>query len=203
MVFLIEKAKNSLLKKTTYLRRENKERFLRALNFAEKAHEGQVRMLEILYYSPNRGLSNFCRRSGRYFNFHGWYSPLCCLRSCSLDEIESLFGPQVSLIVDGLTKVEKGRIEKVIYDGESELEFRYRAEKMYHQVLEEYKEFHRIAIVSHGGFISKFLQAFLSLPVNQTFGFSTGDTGIHLIEFKDGKKYKKFLNRRDHLNSQF
>lgn len=34
---------------------------------------------------------------------------------CSLEDIKNKFGPQVALIVDGLTKFEKGFIDKELY----------------------------------------------------------------------------------------
>lgn len=85
-----------------------------------------------------------------------------------------------------------------IQDGESELEFRYRAEWMLHHVLHEYRDVRRIAIVSHGGLISNLIKAFLHQP-NGKFAFSTGDTGIHLLEQQEDMRFVRFLNRQDHL----
>lgn len=86
-----------------------------------------------------------------------------------------------------------------IQDGESELEFRYRVEKMYHQIFHDYKGKERIAIVSHGGFISNFICAFLKLPIGAKVSFPTGDTGIHLLEVKGDERIVKFMNRLEHL----
>jgi 2,3-bisphosphoglycerate-dependent phosphoglycerate mutase len=86
-----------------------------------------------------------------------------------------------------------------IQNGESELEFRYRAERVYSRVTTDYYQYRRIAIVSHGGFISNFLKACLSLPYNSDTVFSTGDTGMHLFEVKAGSKVMRFLNRQEHL----
>lgn len=88
-----------------------------------------------------------------------------------------------------------------IQAGESQLDFRYRVEKLYFKLADEYKEKHRIAIVSHGGFISNFFKSFLQLPVSTNTIFPTGDTGIHLIEInKDNDKIIKFMNNQSHLD---
>lgn len=86
-----------------------------------------------------------------------------------------------------------------IEDGESELEFRFRAERIFHQIIFDYQDYNRVAIVSHGGLISHLLKAFLQLPNTSEFVFATGDTGIHLLEIKDSSRFIKFLNKQEHL----
>jgi 2,3-bisphosphoglycerate-dependent phosphoglycerate mutase len=86
-----------------------------------------------------------------------------------------------------------------IQDGESELEFRYRAECVFHKIIYEYREYNRVAIVSHGGFISHFIKVFLHLPVTSEAVFATGDTGIHLLEIRENKRVVRFLNKQEHL----
>ncbi|MFJ7825963.1 histidine phosphatase family protein [Psychrobacillus sp. NPDC096623] len=85
-----------------------------------------------------------------------------------------------------------------IEQGESALEFRFRAEKIFHKILLDYQSYNRLAIVSHGGFISQFIKAFLQQPNTSEYEFATGDTGIHLLEIKE-KRIIKFLNRQEHL----
>lgn len=87
-----------------------------------------------------------------------------------------------------------------IQDGESELEFRYRAERVLSKILGDYKDYPCVAIVSHGGMISNLLQAFLKLPNTSGFAFATGDTGIHLVEIKEDLRVIRFLNKQEHLN---
>lgn len=87
-----------------------------------------------------------------------------------------------------------------IQDGESELEFRFRAERVLSKIMYEYREYHCVAVVSHGGMISKLLQAFLKLPTINDFAFATGDTGIHLVEVKEDLRVIRFLNKQEHLN---
>lgn len=87
-----------------------------------------------------------------------------------------------------------------IQDGESDLEFRFRADSIFHKVLFEYQDYERVAIVSHGGTISNLLKAFLKQPMNNEFIFPTGDTSIHLLEIKDSSRIIRFLNKQEHLN---
>ena len=88
-----------------------------------------------------------------------------------------------------------------IEGGESELEFRFRAEKMLHQIIAEFGHLERVAIVSHGGLISNLLKAILQLPITKDNAFLTGDTGMHLVKIKDGMKLVRFLNNQNHLES--
>ena len=89
-----------------------------------------------------------------------------------------------------------------IENGESELEFRFRAERVFQKIIYDYRDFKRVAIVSHGGLISQFLRAFLQLPNTSEYVFATGDTGIHLLEIKEEKRVIRFLNKQEHLNGE-
>lgn len=86
-----------------------------------------------------------------------------------------------------------------IQGGESELEFRFRTERVFHKIIYDYREYSRIAVVSHGGLISNFLKAFLQQPVNSESAFATGDTGFHLLEIKNSTRIVRFLNNQVHL----
>ncbi|MFB1082587.1 histidine phosphatase family protein [Jeotgalibacillus sp. JSM ZJ347] len=95
---------------------------------------------------------------------------------------------------------EGGRPNHVpIEGGESELGFRMRAEKVLHKILNDYKSYDRVAIVSHGEMISNLLKSLLELPVVTLAAFPTGDTGIHLIEVTEDKRVVRFLNGQEHL----
>ncbi|QUG40158.1 histidine phosphatase family protein [Psychrobacillus sp. INOP01] len=94
----------------------------------------------------------------------------------------------------------KGRpIHIPIEQGESELELRFRAEKVFHKILLDYQSYNRVAIVSHGGLISQFIKAFLQQPNTSENIFATGDTGIHLLEIKENARVVRFLNKQEHL----
>jgi 2,3-bisphosphoglycerate-dependent phosphoglycerate mutase len=89
-----------------------------------------------------------------------------------------------------------------IENGESELAFRFRAEHILHKILHEYKEYNRVAIVSHGGMISNLLKSFLKMPNGTGYAFPTGDTGIHLLEIRDELRVVRFMNRQEHLSKE-
>ncbi|RHW42021.1 histidine phosphatase family protein [Neobacillus notoginsengisoli] len=86
-----------------------------------------------------------------------------------------------------------------IQDGESELEFRFRAEAFLQKTLTENQNANRVAVVSHGGLISKFLQAFMNMPAINGFGFPTADTGFHLLEINEQERLIWKLNSEEHL----
>ncbi|MFC7687363.1 histidine phosphatase family protein [Ureibacillus sp. GCM10028918] len=86
-----------------------------------------------------------------------------------------------------------------IKDGESELDLRFRAERVFNKIIVDYKQYKRVAIVSHGGLISNFLKGVLNLPNNSKTIFATGDTGLHLIDIREDNSIIKFLNKQDHL----
>lgn len=88
---------------------------------------------------------------------------------------------------------------EAIEDGESELEFRFRAETVFSKILAESEGRKRIAIVSHGGMISNLLKAFLNLPAVANTYFLTGDTGMHLLKVNQNQKAVLFLNDCGHL----
>lgn len=88
-----------------------------------------------------------------------------------------------------------------IQDGESELDHRFRSERIFNKIITDYQEYKRVAIVSHGGSISNILKAFLNLPINSKIAYATGDTGIHLLEIREDLRIIKFLNKEEHLIS--
>ncbi|WP_442599621.1 histidine phosphatase family protein [Neobacillus sp. D3-1R] len=89
-----------------------------------------------------------------------------------------------------------------IKDGESELEFRLRAEITLSKILSESEGMEFIVIVSHGGMISNLLKSFLGLPIHNRSRFLTGDTGVHYV-VKDGNYLSiVFLNSQEHLQEE-
>lgn len=66
-----------------------------------------------------------------------------------------------------------------VYEQESMLEFRYRAEYMLSKLISENDDESTIAVVTHGGMINQLYRAYYRLPLDSQFGFCTGDTGIH------------------------
>ncbi|MDW0117206.1 histidine phosphatase family protein [Sporosarcina thermotolerans] len=88
-----------------------------------------------------------------------------------------------------------------IQDGESVLDIRYRAERILREILHDYQDYKRIAIVSHGKLISNLLKAFLHQP-HGDIAFATGDTGIHLLEVREDLRLVRFLNRLEHVTHE-
>lgn len=83
--------------------------------------------------------------------------------------------------------------------GESAIEFRARGEITFSRIKEASKQYKRIAIVSHGGMISRIIESFLDLPFVHDVFFKTDDTGIHLLEYTDKGRVIRFSNSSTHL----
>ena len=79
-----------------------------------------------------------------------------------------------------------------VYEQESNIEFRARAETALSTIINENPPDSKIAIVSHGGLISRLFQSFLGLPAISDIGISTGDTGIHHWQINENN----FAHRR-------
>ena len=79
-------------------------------------------------------------------------------------------------------------VHSSVYEQESLLEFRYRAEYILSKLMSENDDENTIAVVTHGGMINQLYRAFLKLPVEAEFGFLTGDTGIHEWIIKENSR---------------
>ncbi|WP_026694447.1 histidine phosphatase family protein [Peribacillus kribbensis] len=91
--------------------------------------------------------------------------------------------------------------EKFGGTGESAMEFRARGEHIFSYIKQASKEYQRIAIVTHGGMISRILEAFLQIPFVHNSFFKTNDTGIHLLEYTERGRLVHFANCSKHLES--
>jgi len=89
-----------------------------------------------------------------------------------------------------------------IYEQESKLEFRYRAEYILSKIIAENEADSTVAIVSHGGMINQLYQAFLKLPVTSGIAFPTSDTGIHEWMIKGEERYVLRANGTTHLTKE-
>ena len=88
-----------------------------------------------------------------------------------------------------------------IQNGESQLDFRHRVDQVYYRIVHDYRQKNRIAVVSHGGFLSNFFKTMLQLPTTTKAVFPTGDTGMHLVEItSENDIIIKFMNSQTHLN---
>jgi 2,3-bisphosphoglycerate-dependent phosphoglycerate mutase len=86
-----------------------------------------------------------------------------------------------------------------VYEQESHIDFRLRAEMVLSKIINENKNEDTIAIISHGGMINMLFNSFIESSVNTTVGISSGDTGIHHWRIKDNKKVIIFCNRQEHI----
>lgn len=75
--------------------------------------------------------------------------------------------------------VENLPIHSSVYEQESALEFRFRADYILSKIISETAPDRTIAVVTHGGMINQLYRCFLRLPVDSDIFFGTGDTGIH------------------------
>lgn len=75
--------------------------------------------------------------------------------------------------------VESLPVHASVYEQESVLAFRFRADYILSRIISETGPDASVAIVTHGGMISQLYRAFLRLPVDSDISFATGDTGIH------------------------
>lgn len=90
-------------------------------------------------------------------------------------------------------------IHESVYEQESKLEFRYRAEYILSKIIGENPADATIAIVSHGGMINQLYHAFLKLPIESDVFFVTGDTGIHEWVINDRERYVVKANNTEHI----
>lgn len=79
-------------------------------------------------------------------------------------------------------------IDKAVYEQESQVEFRQRAENALSRVVSESQADETIAIVSHGGMINQLYRSLFEMPVDCKFFFNTADTGIHIWSVSDTER---------------
>ncbi|MCD7034360.1 histidine phosphatase family protein [Metabacillus sp. GX 13764] len=91
-------------------------------------------------------------------------------------------------VLDGLR--EGGESETLQY-------FRQRCEAVL--AAAEAKREERIAIISHGGTITKLIESFLHLPYEHDFWFLSDNTGVHCLDYWKGKRILRFANSTAHL----
>ncbi|MGN1187309.1 MAG: histidine phosphatase family protein [Lachnospiraceae bacterium] len=78
--------------------------------------------------------------------------------------------------------VENLPVHASVYEQESMLEFRFRADFMLSKIISDTvftASDATVAVVTHGGMINQLYRSFLRLPVESDIFFYTGDTGIH------------------------
>jgi len=86
-----------------------------------------------------------------------------------------------------------------VYEQESNIEFRARAETILSKIINENPPDSKIAVVSHGNMINMLFRSFLELPVNSDSSISSGDTGIHHWIIKNNSRRIHKINSLIHL----
>lgn len=76
-------------------------------------------------------------------------------------------------------RIENLPLHASVYQQESRLAFRFRADYMLSKIMSETDPDATAAVVTHGGMVNQLYRAFLRLPVDSDISFATGDTGIH------------------------
>ncbi|MDR6121102.1 2,3-bisphosphoglycerate-dependent phosphoglycerate mutase [Bacillus sp. SLBN-46] len=85
-------------------------------------------------------------------------------------------------------------------ESESNLEFRLRGERVLSIIKENSSEYTRVAVVTHGGMITKMIESFLELPKENNKWFHTNNTGIHFLDYYKGLQIIRFANSTSHLD---
>ena len=88
-----------------------------------------------------------------------------------------------------------------VYEQESYIDFRMRAETILSKIINENKEDEKIAIVSHGGMINMLFRCFIEVPMNNKISVKNSDTGIHYWRIKNGNKEIIFSNKNEHTKN--
>lgn len=92
-------------------------------------------------------------------------------------------------------------IHASLYEQESQLEFRFRADYILSKIISETGKDETIAIVTHGGMVNQLYHPFLQLLVKDPLRFCTGDTGIHEWVIRDDLHFIVHSNSMAHLES--
>jgi len=87
----------------------------------------------------------------------------------------------------------------VVYEQESDIEFRARAETALSKIINENSADSKIAIISHGGLIARLFQNFLRLPTISDVSIGSGDTCIHHWKITTDSRRIIFTNSLIHL----
>lgn len=85
-----------------------------------------------------------------------------------------------------------------VYEQESKLEFRFRAEYILSKIISENGDDCTVAIVTHGGMINQLYRAFLRLPPDADYGFWSFDACIHEWLVENGKRSVVRANMMPH-----
>jgi len=86
-----------------------------------------------------------------------------------------------------------------IYEQESYIDFRMRAETILSKIINENDEENTIVIVLHGGMINMLFKSFLESPINSKISIKNSDTGIHHWRINNGNREIILCNNIEHI----
>lgn len=109
-------------------------------------------------------------------------------------------GLERSVVREKYPFIEGVPLHAAVYEQESALEFRFRADYMLSKILSETAWDATVAVVTHGGMINQLYRSFLRLPVDSELFFSTGDTGIHEWHLTEKQRRVAMANQTAHTN---
>jgi len=89
-----------------------------------------------------------------------------------------------------------------VYEQESDIQFRMRAEAALSKLINENPSDSTVAVFSHGGLINQLFNSFLRLPVaSNNVHLPTGDTGIHEWRTDGNSRWIIHTNLQKHLEN--
>jgi len=90
----------------------------------------------------------------------------------------------------------------IVYEQESDIQFRMRAETILSKIINEHSMDATIAVFSHGGLINQLFNSFLRLPVTSNNVYlHSGDTGIHEWRTDGNSRGIIHVNLQKHLEN--
>lgn len=111
-----------------------------------------------------------------------------------------LAGLDHATVLEKYPYVDNLPVHASVYEQESALNFRFRAEYMLSKILSENDEESTVAVVTHGGMINQLYRSFLRLSVDTDIVFATGDTGIHVWRIANGRRVIIAANKTAHTD---
>jgi len=83
-----------------------------------------------------------------------------------------------------------------VYEQETLMEFRLRADCFLSEIIKENSNNDVVAVITHGGMINQLYASFLRLPVDNNISFVTGDTGMHCWYIDDKSRRRIAANQK-------
>lgn len=96
-------------------------------------------------------------------------------------------------------KIDELPVHAAVYEQESALEFRFRAERALSRIISENPGDVTVAAFTHGGMINQLYRAFVKIPVDAETTWSTGDTGIHEWHISPTLRRIRMSNSLSHI----